>query len=112
MSRIAKTINRMRKTYMIVKVVPAVFTGFLMEDVMRHLPLHPDFVAGATETLEAQRHGMMTAFMLMNKHEEKFLAPLWARFDYLKSIKKCIEEDTFGQFVEDPDYVREVVLNI
>ena len=112
MSRTAKTINKMRKTYMTVRVIPAVFTGFLMEDVMQHLPLHPDFVAGATETLEAQRHGIQTAFMLMDKHEDRFLAPLWARFDYLKSIKRCFDDGTLEEYLSNPDYVRQVVLAV
>jgi hypothetical protein len=107
-----KRINSIRKTCYILKVTPSVFTGFLLEDLMDRLPLDQDFVRGVKQNLEAQRHGIETSFMLLDKHEDKVFSFTRARLDYIKAIKQCIEDDTFGQFIEDPDYVRQVVLNI
>ena len=110
--QLARLVNQGRRVAMAVKVFPALAIGMAIEDHADKLPMGDDVREGVLRSIRATRHGYETAFMLMTKHQDSFIAPIRAQMDYIKAMKKCHDEGTMGRYMDDPAFVREVVLSV
>ncbi len=114
LKKLARIRNTVRKVRMTVEGVPVAFLSFLLEDpeFLSHFPAHKDLINNSAKYFAAQRHGIETAIMLVEKHEDFFTAGLRSQRDIVQAMKNSYDNNTMTQWMTDPSFVRKQALAI
>jgi hypothetical protein len=105
-----RQINRLRKKMIIAANTPTVLLYQKLNKFIdkQEMPFH------VRTLLKGQVHGSLRdieiAEKLWDKHEDKVFCRTTCIHDYWKAYQQCILDGTIDKFLEDADYVEEIVL--